>query len=357
MSETPEHPPLDPRKAAILKAVVEEHIATGQPVGSQHVTAAHGVRVSSATVRNEMSVLEREGYLTHPHTSAGRVPTDRGYRFFVDGLDAPGALADVQTQQVNEFFRTTHGELENLLERTARLLSRLTDHAAVVMAPKQESASIRSVLVVGLGLGTGSSGMHIQVALLVVVMSSGAIEKHTLELDADTSESQLAAATSHLSAGLVGRSVRDALFAPVLHTGDRLTDAACDNAMAELDAQRARDGSEGELFVGGASRMAAAFDAIEVVRDVLASLEQQYVMVSLLRETLDRAGSVSIGTEHGADGFESLSTCSVVVAPYAVQGRRVGTIGVLGPTRMNYPQAMAVVNTVGERLSHRFSEG
>src|SRR5437588_8129901 len=119
---------LDERKAAILQAVVEEYIETAQPVGSAHVARVPGLAVSPATVRNEMAVLEREGYLVQPHTSAGRIPTDKGYRFFVDQLTHPGALPAVQRQLVRQFFAHAHGELEQMLQDTSRLLSALTDY-------------------------------------------------------------------------------------------------------------------------------------------------------------------------------------------------------------------------------------
>ncbi|MBO0730600.1 MAG: heat-inducible transcriptional repressor HrcA, partial [Acidimicrobiaceae bacterium] len=122
---------LDDRKAAILQAVVEEYIQTAQPVGSGHVARQAALAVSPATVRNEMSVLERDGYLIQPHTSAGRIPTDKGYRFFVDSLVPPGQLGPAQTQQVRAFFAHAHGELERMLADTSRLLSGLTEYAAV----------------------------------------------------------------------------------------------------------------------------------------------------------------------------------------------------------------------------------
>src|SRR4051812_49483470 len=119
---------LDERKANILRAVVEEYIETALPVGSGHVARAPGVEVSSATVRNDMAVLEQEGYLQQPHTSAGRVPTEKGYRYFVDSLGGPGQLGTAQVQQVRSFFAKAHGELEQMLHDTSRLLSDLTDH-------------------------------------------------------------------------------------------------------------------------------------------------------------------------------------------------------------------------------------
>ena len=134
---------LDERKAAILRAVVEEYIETAQPVGSSHVASAPGVDVSSATVRNEMAGLEAEGYLRQPHTSAGRVPTEKGYRFFVDHLRPPTQLGDRSQSQVREFFDRAHGEVEEMLAQTSRLLSNLTKLTSVVVAPGPAEATVR----------------------------------------------------------------------------------------------------------------------------------------------------------------------------------------------------------------------
>lgn len=337
----PEDRKLDDRKADILRAVVQEYIETGQPVGSQHVAQAKPLRVSAATVRNEMAVLEREGFLAQPHTSAGRVPTDKGYRFFVDQLSRPGPLAPAQRALVKDFFNSAHGELEAMLHDTSQLLSRLTSYAAVVIGQPHDHARIRSVQLVGLAP---------RVALLVVVASNGSIEKRTLEFADDVDDAQLAAATAHLSQHLQGRSVRDVGVVPT--TGDGATDAVAAQAVRALAV--AEHDEDGQVWVGGASRMASAFDAVETVRSVLAALEQQYVVVTLLRDVIDRGLSVAIGTEHGV---EPLAECAVVVAPYDVDGDRTGTIGVLGPTRMNYPQALAAVAVVSERLGRRLTDG
>jgi heat-inducible transcriptional repressor len=330
---------LDERKSAILRAVVQEYIATGQPVGSTHVAHAPEVQVSSATVRNEMAVLEQEGFLAQPHTSAGRIPTDKGYRFFVDHMAAPGRLADTTTQQVRTFFDGAHGRLEELLHQTTNLLAQLTHHTALVVGPKVERAVVRSVQVVGL------SAHH---AMVVAVLSNGSVETEQIELPADTSELRLSAASTRLQQTMVG-SPLDSVVAPG-PTGDAATDAVCTAAVNGL---RAVSGDE-PVFVGGTSSMAHAFDAVDTVRSVLRTLEQQYVVVSLVRDIIDRGLSVAIGTEHGV---EPLAACSVVVAPVVVEGEQVGSVGVLGPTRMNYPQAMATVEVVSDRLGRRLGEG
>jgi heat-inducible transcriptional repressor len=331
---------LDERKAAILRAVVEEYIETALPVGSGHVAQAPGVDVSSATVRNEMATLEADGYLRQPHTSAGRVPTEKGYRFFVDHLSHP-RLVGPSADEVRSFFARAHGEVEQMLSETSQLLSDLTNLTSVVVAPSPAEATIRSVQFVSLSTTAG---------LVVVVLSDGTVEKCTVELPDGTGSERVAAASAHLTANLVDRS-REAP-PPVPPTADPLTDDLVDRAVAALTGHTGTDPEQ--VYVGGTARMAQAFDAIETVREVLGILEQQFVVVSLLRDVIDRGLHVAIGTE---TGMAPLADCALVVAPYDVEGTRAGTIGVLGPTRMNYPHALAAVAVVSHRLSNRLTEG
>ena len=335
-------PDLNARRAAILQAVVSEYIGSAEPVGSSHVAHAPGVQVSSATVRSEMVALEREGYLVQPHTSAGRIPTDKGYRFFVDHLTSPGALGPVQRRQVADFFDHVYGEMETMLERATGLLSELTSYAAVVVGPSHETASIRAVQLVGL------SPQHV---LLVVVLSDGAVEKRTMELDGEVSDEVIARAGAELAAHLVGETLSAAWSVPP--SGSKRVDrvvAAARTAFGALEGSIDAD----QVFVGGPARLAESFEAVETVRSVLGILEQQLVVVTLLRDVLGRGLSVAIGTEHG---FEPLSSCAVVVAPVSIDGQDLGAVGLLGPTRMDYSRAMAAAHIVGERLGERLGGG
>jgi heat-inducible transcriptional repressor len=329
---------LDDRKTAILRAVVEEYIATAQPVGSSHIAASDGVQVSSATVRNDMAFLEQEGYLAQPHTSAGRIPTDKGYRFFVDNLTPNGKLGVADQMKVGEFFDTATGRLEETLQRTSTLLAQMTNYAAVVLGPKKEVAVVRSVQLVGLSA---------HLATAVVVLSNGAVESEPIELATTVSEDELQRTTAHLSRLMVGKALGD--MAHTAATGDVVIDTLAKQVLAAMSGRR----TDESVFVGGASAMAEAFDAVEIVRSVLHTLEQQFVMVSLVRDMLNRGLSVAIGAEHGV---EPLAACSVVLAPVIADGTTLGTVGILGPTRMNYPQALATVEVVSDRLGRRLAD-
>ena len=330
---------LDGRRAAILDAVVTEYIETAQPVGSATVARSAGVGVSPATVRAEMVALEREGYLAQPHTSAGRIPTDRGYRFFVDHLAEPGILGPAQRTQVSTFFEQVHGEMEDVLERTSSLLAHMTSHAAVVVGPSHDTAHILSAQVLSLSS---------HVVLVVVVLDDGAVEKATLELDDDTSESVVQAASVALGERLAGRALNAVAVEPT-HAGAAAADVLVVRATEAVAALAARREPE-QVFIGGSSQVAENFEAVDTVRSVLAILEQQLVVVDLLHEVLGRGLSVAIGEEHG---YEPLASCAVVVAPISVEGAPGGVVGILGPTRMNYPGAIAAAGVVSERLGQR----
>lgn len=334
---------LEDRKAAILSAVVEQYIETALPVGSGRVASSTDLDVSSATIRNELVHLEEQGYLIQPHTSAGRVPTEKAYRFFVDGLDKPGMLEADDLEQVKAFFNRSYTELEEMLGDTSTLLADITGSASVVMAPDRDHQEVRSVQVVGLGP---------DLALLVMVMANGAVEKHALDLTGDAcdaSEATLAVAGAHLSGALIGNRLSSVPGSA--ETGDKGVDSVIATAITVLEER----GLElDQIYVGGTSRVASAFGEVERVQQVLDVLERQFVVVSLVRDLIDRGLSVAIGAE---TGLEPLADCSIVVAPYEIEGEAAGSIGILGPTRMNYPQALATVAVVGRRLGQRLSQG
>lgn len=332
---------LDDRKAAVLRAVVEEYIDTAQPVGSAHVRESAGVTVSSATIRNDMAALERDGYLSHPHTSAGRVPTDKGYRFFVDALTAPTDLDRPEQLRVTEFFDRTHIALEQMLGETSQLLATLTNYAAVVVSPGSEAAHVRSIHLVD---------MSAHEVLAVVVLSNQVVEKASFEMPSGASAADLSTAGGALEGQLVGRPLD---LAVRISTGNRAVDAVIDAVRAGFSRRSHATGSSDHVFVGGAARVADAFEAVDTVRRVLGVLEHQYVVVSLLRDVLSTGQSVAIGAEHG---LAPLAECAVVVAPITIGGQPAGTVGVLGPTRMNYPHALAAVTAVSRRLGENLGE-
>ena len=332
---------LDDRKTAILAAVVQEYIATAQPVGSGSVARTPSIGVSSATVRSELAVLEQEGFLVQPHTSAGRIPTDKGYRYFVDHLTTPGRL-DRTTQRPGRGVllggpRPPRGDAAPDLEPARRTHPQRRGRASG-RGPRRWRFAACSW-----------SGCPMSAATVVVVFANGSVEHVTLDSTDGDDDDRLAAASAHLSIGARRRGARRcaAISSP---PAMRPSTGCVRAALERMHTIAAAD----HVYTGGASEVARAFDAVEVVRSVLHTLEQQFVVVSLVSDIVNRGMSVAIGVEHGV---EPLSACSVVVAPVVVEGEHLGSVGVLGPTRMNYPQALATVDVVSEQLGHRIEEG
>ncbi len=336
---------LDDRKSQILRAIVEEYISSAQPVGSRTVVERQGLNISAATVRNEMGSLERDGYIAQPHTSAGRIPTDRGYRFFVDNFAPIAALPNPQRKEVADFFGSASRAMDDLLHETSHLLSRLTHHAAVIVGPLTEESPIRAVQLVALAP---------RQLLVVAILANGVVEKDTVILHADVSDADVMAALAVLSEYCVGKPVSLVGHTVVsdipLDAGVRnLADRACRALHIHTDS-----GPE-PLFVGGASQLAAegeAFQSPASVARLLGLLEQQVVVVAVMRELLGPGLTVTIGSENSRD---DLRDCSLVLAPYVIEGAPAGTVGVLGPTRMDYRQAQAAVSTVSSQLSRELS--
>lgn len=297
---------MEGRKAEILRAIVEEYIETAQPVGSQTVARSRRMGVSSATIRNDMTVLEREGYLVQPHTSAGRIPTDLGYRYFVDHFTRQDALAPPGRRAVSDFFASAHRALEDLLHETSQLLSRVTDHAAVVVGPQPDAATVRSVQLVIL---------QPRVVLIVAVLSNGGVEKQVLHFDADVDEATVNAAAAALDDELVGYPLT--ALPELRPTGAGAADSIAARARDELSQYV---GTVEPLYVGGTSRIAAeqeSFSTVESAARLLEMLEHQVVVVSLVRDLLDKGINVRIGAEND---LEELRDCAIVLAPYRVEG-------------------------------------
>ena len=328
---------LDARKATILEAVVAEHIDTAQPVGSSSVAHNADVAVSPATVRSEMVALEREGYLAQPHTSAGRVPTDKGYRYFVDHLSS-GVLNSAQQYQVKDFFANVRGEVEDVLEQTSTLLSQLTSYTAVVVGAGHSHATVLSVQLVSL------DDRH---QLLVTVFSDGSVVKHSVNTAFDAHYADVSEASRQLNALLVGTTLGSRVQVP--SRADHVATLVRE-AVSVLHAQQPTADGE-QVFIGGSSKVAEVFDGVETVRKVLAILEQELLVVSLVQDILDQGLSVAIGSEHG---YEPLLSCAVIVAPVTVDGMSAGAVGLLGPTRMKYREALAAAGVVSQHLARHF---
>jgi heat-inducible transcriptional repressor len=335
---------LDDRKATVLRSIVERYVESAQPVGSQTVTQAAGLGVSAATVRNDMSVLEREGYIVQPHTSAGRVPTDRGYRYYVDYLAGSAQLSATERRHIADFFTTATVAVDELLAQTSQLLARLTAHAAVVVGGEAPDVVVRAASLVRL---------QPRALLVVVVLSNGAVEKEVVDCAETVTDADVDAASAQLARQLEGRRLTDLPVAPAAGQKPSGIDALAQSAYDALR-RHLEEHQREPLYVGGASRLAAEHDSF-VTTDtsrLLELLEQHTVLAALLRELLGPGLTVRIGSENSR---ADLVECSLVLAPYLVEGEVAGTVGVLGPTRMDYRRAQAAVISISQQLGRQLS--
>lgn len=327
---------LSDRKGAILRSLIEEYMTTARPVGSTSVTRVSELKVSPATVRKELNSLEAEGFLFQPHTSAGRVPTEKGYRYFVDALMSPQVLASPVEERISDFFARSHGELERILRDTSRLLAGVTEYAAVVVAPTAETAEVKAVQLVRLTS---------RQLLLLVVLSNGGLERRTIDTRTDVSEEDVSAVQEVVSTNLLGGVSGE----PTGTDDERLNELAAAVLAAYADTPR-----HGRVHVDGHAAVAGVFDETDRVAEILRLFERQLLVVSLIKNVLDRGLRVAIGSE---TGVRTLNDCSLVVAPYRVEGCDTGSIGVIGPKHMNYPQALAAVATVSSYLGDHLTRG
>ncbi|HET9126754.1 MAG TPA: heat-inducible transcriptional repressor HrcA [Propionibacteriaceae bacterium] len=337
---------LDDRKLEVLKAIVTDYVSSKEPVGSKTLVERHGLRVSPATVRNDMAVLEEEGYIVQPHTSAGRIPTDKGYRLFVDRLATVKPLSMAERRAISTFLAGAV-DLDDIMGRTVRLLAQITRQVAIVQYPAAPAAQIRHVELVGLTA---------ERALVVLIMSSGNVEQRTIEIPLARDE-HLAQLRSTLNTVLVGLSPTAAVDRLVALSGDLepTLRPVGTPVIALLLEMLAVDASE-RVVVGGVPNLARFGDQFDTtVRPVLEALEENVVLLRLLGEasTADEV-TVRIGHENP---YETLQATSLVASAYGTVADGRASLGVVGPTRMDYPSTMAAVRAVARYVGRFLAEG
>ncbi|WP_084103265.1 heat-inducible transcriptional repressor HrcA [Demequina sp. NBRC 110056] len=328
------------RRRAVLRAIVEGYVATSEPVGSKALADASALGVSSATIRNDMAVLEEEGLIAQPHTSAGRIPTDAGYRSFVDNLAAT-ALQDPHKRAITTFLSDAV-DLNDVVERSVRLLSQLTRQVAVVQYPSLRESAVRRVELVRIGADR---------ALVVVVSADARVEQSTVALGDAVGDEEFERVARDLNEASVGRTPA-ALLASLSDWAARPGQVAWAAPVAEAVVAAARGGTVERVVFAGAANLARAGADFEsdAIGSVLDALEEQVVLLRLLHEMAGEGQDVAvrIGAETRTD---ALARTSVIAAGYGPGGDAVSLLGTLGPTRMDYPGTMAAVRAVARYLS------
>ncbi|MBC9735524.1 heat-inducible transcriptional repressor HrcA [Nocardioides marmotae] len=340
------------RRLAVLRAIVEDYVATEEPVGSKALVERHALGVSPATVRNDMAVLEDEGYITQPHTSAGRVPTDKGYRLFVDRLSTVKPMSPAEKRAISSFLDGAV-DLDDVVTRSVRLLSQLTRQVAVVQYPTLSRSTVRHVELVALAPTK---------LLVVLILSTGRVEQRLVELPAELAEDALADLRSRVNRAATGEVIADAVrrlreAVPEAPGPGPDQDAGVTRAVVETLADAMEDHrSDARIAVGGAANLARYGDSFDsAVRPLLEALEEHVVLLKLLGEATE-GGAVTVRI--GAEGpYEQLASTSVVATGYGPRDEALATLGIVGPTRMDYPGTMSAVRAVARYVSRILDEG
>ena len=325
---------LDDRKLAVLRAIVEDYVSTTEPVGSKSLVDRHHLDVSPATIRNDMAVLEEQGYIVQPHTSAGRVPTDKGYRLFVDRLSGVKPLSAAERRAIETFLAGAY-DLDDVVMRTVRLLAQITRQVAVVQYPSLSRSAVRHVELVPLAAKR---------VMLVIITDTGRVEQRSVELPGPIGEDSVTQLRAVLNACLDGRLLAEvasvvAELPERIQPSDRPNAAAVFSVILETLVER----TDERIVVGGAANLTAT-DFSKGLREVLESLEEQVVLMRLLGEAGGQPSlTVRIGAENPVEGLRSTS---VVATGYGTGDQMLARLGVLGPTRMDYPTAMGAVRAV-----------
>ncbi|UFU04938.1 heat-inducible transcriptional repressor HrcA [Ruania halotolerans] len=344
------------RQLQVLRAIVQDYVRSREPVGSRNLVDRHNLNVSPATIRNDMAALEEGGYIAQPHTSAGRIPTDKGYRLFVDQISVIKPLSGVERRAIGELLDGAV-DLDDVLERTVRLLAQLTQQVAVVQYPSLRRSALRHVELIPTG------PRHL---LVVIITANGRVEQRTVESATDLDETMVAELRARVNAEVAGRNAArlrtvlagvEEAFAPV---DQPLVSGVLGTIMDTLS----EDAEERIVMAGTANLARSDVDFSGTIGPVLEALEEHVVLLRLLSEMAAGDAEAAVRRDHplavriGSETHhENLLETSIVASGYGGDGTEsVGQLGILGPTRMDYPSTMAAVRAVARYLS-RFLGG
>lgn len=338
---------LNDRKKKILQLIIEDYISTAEPVGSRTIARKYDLGISPATIRNEMSDLELLGYLEQPHTSAGRIPSAQAYRFYVDSLIEPGSLTDNDMALINGWYKERRRSIDDIFQSTAKILSRMTQNVSMVLANKDTSAVFRYIKFLPL------DNTH---AILCIVTDDGNIDNCVVEIPLGMRPEEMDYLAGRISRVLEGKElseISDELLS-ALHM-DVAEDKVLFTSFLQAIKRMNRKQNEQRVFLGGTKQLLnqPEFRDVERVKSLLGILEEEKVVRDLLVAGEDSGLKITIGTENK---FTGIQDCSMVQATYRLNGKIVGTMAVLGPTRMEYGKVITVMDYLYKYLKTMFEQ-
>lgn len=332
---------LNERKKKILQIIIEDYISSAEPVGSRTIARKYDLGLSPATIRNEMSDLELLGYLEQPHTSAGRIPSAQAYRFYVDALIEPGTLTDNDMALIDGWYNERRRNIDDIFQSTAKILSRMTQNVSMVLTNQQTIANFCYLKFLPL------DSQH---AILCIVADDGSIDMNVVDIPLGMSSEEMDYLAGKMSKLLEDRNLSD-ISVEILqnvHTDvveDKLIFSSLLQAVRKMTGRR----QEQKVFLGGTKQLLnqPEFRDVERVRNLLGILEEEKVLKDLLQGGEDSGLKVTIGSENK---FTGIQDCSMVQATYRLNGQIVGTMAVLGPTRMEYGKVISVMDYLHKYL-------
>lgn len=332
---------LDERKQRILQAIINDYISSAEPVGSRTIARKYDLGVSPATIRNEMADLEMLGYLEQLHTSSGRIPSSKGYRFYVDDLLPPQPMTSHEKEVIDCWYRARVKRVEEVFQETAKIISRMTKNISLVLAPQITKAAFRCLQFLPLD-------SHRVIA--VIMTDAGFVENKIIEMPAGAEFTDFQRMAQVINESLAGQSLDAIQQGSLKHIRDEIMDESLYEAAMEV-IRRALDFEKRErLYLGGTTQLLEQpeFHDVERVKEILLMLEEEQLMKDILHAHLGEGLSVTIGHENQYSGIQD---CSIITATYHLDGELLGTIAVLGPTRMEYGKSMALLNYMNSNLT------
>ena len=334
---------MDERKFRILQAIIDDYILTAVPVGSRTISKKYETGLSSATIRNEMSDLEELGYLDQPHVSAGRIPSAKAYRLYVDQLLQRGSLKSDTPEEIRRHFAGRARKMEDVIDQAAQVLSSLTHYTAVVLPPSGKEPRLRNLQLVSVVPGT---------ALVVLVTDSGIVRDQVIRIPEGVDSDTLYAISRAMTERLNGCTLSEA--ATMLAEAARESEAN-GSLLAALGGYLGQNATvRRHVGISGRSNMLnyPEYSDMEKARSFLSLMEARDRLASIIDQQGSMAFTVRIGPE---TGVPEMADCSIVTATYSTANGRQGTIGVIGPTRMQYSRVLSVLDIMGRQMTELFS--
>jgi len=331
-----------PRQLMILHAIIDDYILTGIPVGSRTLAKRPDMNYSSATIRNEMADLEEEGYLEQPHTSAGRLPSDKAYRLYVDTLMRVSRLKDSEIRLIKNYFSVKLGEIENVIETTAKALSDVTHMTSLVLAPQFSKIELKRIQIVKLSESK---------ALMLLVFNTGMVKDVMISIAKDMDAAYLEMISSLLTARVADLRIPEAVEeVRGVMSGDIMDHRLFLNSLLDAVQQNITPRAGKEVVLGGAKNIFnhPEYQDVSKAQSFLQLLETKDQLYELLSRATDMEFSIQIGQENEIDQLKDMS---VVTATYKIGDKKIGSFGVIGPTRMNYGKILSVLSYVGASLN------